>query len=518
MQWSTIAAAVTHEECVASSDDPSISGIQYDSRKVRTGDVFVAMRGGIVDGNRFIAAARAQGAAAVMTDDAESYAKLDAESFPALLVVHGRRALAEAARAFYENPASKLKISAVTGTNGKTTTAFLLEQLLRSAGRKCVLIGTIETRIGDDVLPSEHTTPEASDLLRIFAAGVAAGCTEVVMEMSSHALDQERVWGIPVDVAIFTNLTQDHLDYHGTMENYAAAKAKLFSGDATGAPPRVAVINLDDNAGPMMAAAAYEVGGAVMTYGLGGGSLPDGNVDVTLCGGIADVVAHDLSLSATDLSFDMKTAEGDAYLEAKLTGTVNAYNLLAAATAAHARGMSLREIEAGARTLHAVPGRFEVVAGSEEAGVVVVVDYAHTPDALENLLAIARAQSAGRVITMFGCGGDRDRTKRPKMGRAAGEGSDFVVVTSDNPRSEDPLTIIDEILAGLRETGTAYVVEANRHAAIALAIKAAQAGDIVLLAGKGHEKVQIFADGAVPFDDVAVASDVLRKLLNEGAE
>jgi UDP-N-acetylmuramoyl-L-alanyl-D-glutamate--2,6-diaminopimelate ligase len=494
-----------------------VAGVEYDSRRVGPGSAFVAMHGGTTDGNRYIDAAIAQGAVAIVTDSAEAYAKLRRER-PGMAAAHverGRRALAELSAAVLRHPERKLAVSAVTGTNGKTTTAFLLEQMLRSVGRKCVLIGTIETHVGDEVRESPHTTPEASDVLRIFADGVAAGATEAVMEMSSHALDQERVWGIPVDVAIFTNLTQDHLDYHGTMERYAAAKARLFEGVGAGVP-RVAAINLDDDASFPFERAATAGGSMVWTYGISGPHIPDGDIwDVPIHGRTADFLARHLTLGASSISFDLVTPFGEAEIDSNLAGTVNVYNLLAVACAALARGLTLDEISAASRDLKPVPGRFQVVRGSAEAGFTVVVDYAHTDDALRNLIALGRElvrEGGGRVITLFGCGGDRDRTKRPKMGRAAGEGSDLVVLTSDNPRREEPMSIIQEALAGVRETATECIVEPDRAAAIAVAIKAARAGDIVLLAGKGHEKVQILRDRTVPFDDVAVAEDVLKEL------
>jgi len=482
----------------AGAGDVDVHGVQYDSRRVGAGDVFVAMHGGTTDGNRFIDAALKSGAAAVVTDSEETFARLKSER-PVLavaLVEHGRRALAAVSAAVFGHPEKKLKLSAVTGTNGKTTTALLLEQMLQSLGRKCVLLGTIETHVGNAVRASEHTTPESRDVLAVFAEGVQAGCTEAVMEMSSHALEQERVWGLHVDVAMFTNLTQDHLDYHGTMERYAAAKSRLFTGVGASAP-RVAVINADDESAAQMMAAARAC--EVRRYGIDGGEWQ----------------AEDVVLEAGKTLFKMTTPMGVVGIESPLTGRVNVYNLLAAACASAARGLTLDQIASAAKTLKQVPGRFEVVPGSREAGFAVVVDYAHTDDALKNLISLAQDlvnEQGGRVITMFGCGGDRDKTKRPKMGRVAAAMSDFVVVTSDNPRSEEPMQIIDEILVGLRETQTPYFVEPDRRAAIGLAIRMAQPGDIVLLAGKGHEKVQIFAHETVPFDDVAEAARVLREV------
>jgi UDP-N-acetylmuramoyl-L-alanyl-D-glutamate--2,6-diaminopimelate ligase len=494
MNWEIVSAGLNAIERGGPSVE--VSGVEYDSRRVGPGDVFVAMRGEATDGNRYIEAAVAEGAAAVVTDSREAYEKLRREhvGVAVALVERGRRALAEASAEVLGHPERRLALSAVTGTNGKTTTAFLLEAILRSVGRTCVLIGTIETHVGDEVRVSPHTTPEASDTLRVFADGVAGGATEAVMEMSSHALEQERVWGLPVDVAMFTNLTQDHLDYHGTMERYFAAKVRLFEG--VGAPPpRVVVINADDAYGAQLIAAAAR--SEVMRYGVERGEYR----------------AEDVRLRAGETRFLFKTPNGDANIRSPLIGRVNVYNLLAASCAALARGMTLDEVVAGAAAGAQVPGRFEVVPSSND--VTVVVDYAHTDDALRNLISLARElvkERDGRVITLFGCGGDRDRTKRPRMGRAAGEGSDLVVLTSDNPRSEEPMAIMDEALVGVRETGTARVVEEDRAGAIDIAIRAARSGDIVLIAGKGHEKVQILKDRTVPFDDVAVAAGILKEL------
>jgi UDP-N-acetylmuramoyl-L-alanyl-D-glutamate--2,6-diaminopimelate ligase len=413
---------------------------------------------------------------------------------PVAQVERGRRALAVIAANLFGHPEKKLAVSAVTGTNGKTTTAFLLEAMLRSAGCTCVLVGTIEYHVGDAVLPSPHTTPEARDLLEIFSDGIAAGASEAVMEMSSHALEQERAWGVPVDTAIFTNLTQDHLDYHHTMDDYFAAKRRLFAGVGAAAP-RVAVLNVDDEYGLALVDFARAGRSEVVTYGITSG----------------DFRAEEIVLRAGSTEFAMKTPAGTVNLRSHLTGRVNVYNLLAAAAAAHARGLTLEQIAAGAAGLTHVPGRFQVVRNAKD--LKVVVDYAHTPDALVNLTAQARELAGGaRVITLFGCGGDRDRAKRPLMGRAAGEGSDLVVLTSDNPRSEDPDAIIADVLAGVRETKTECVVEPDRAKAIALAIRSAKPGDIVLLAGKGHETTQILHDGTVPFSDAAVAERVLEEM------
>ena len=500
MQWSKAIAAVRVIE-ISGRQDVDVHGVQYDSRRVTGGDVFVAMRGGTTDGNNYIDVAVRNGAAGVLTDSPQMFAELcERQSELALaLVEHGRRALAEVSAEVFGHPERQLKLSAVTGTNGKTTTAYLLEQMLASVGRKCVLIGTIETHVAGEVQATEHTTPESRDILALFAEGVRAGCTEAVMEMSSHALDQERVWGLPVDVAIYTNLTQDHLDYHGTMERYAEAKAKIFAGVGASAP-RVAVINADDAAARQMTHTAQSCD--VRTYGTQSGAWR----------------AVNLSLRAGATSFELQTPQGVLAVQSPLTGRVNVYNLLAAACAAHGRGLTMEQIAASAKNLQQVPGRFEVVPESQDAGFSVVVDYAHTDDALRNLIALARdlvGEHGGRVMTLFGCGGDRDRTKRPKMGRVAGAESDLVVVTSDNPRSEDPMLIIDEIMAGVRATDVVFIVEEDRRAAIEVAIRAAKPGDIVLLAGNGHEKQQILADGTLPFNDVEEAARILRQLRDE---
>jgi UDP-N-acetylmuramoyl-L-alanyl-D-glutamate--2,6-diaminopimelate ligase len=478
-----------------SGPEAQVSGIEYDSRRVEQGDLFLAMRGGTTDGNRYLAAALERGAAAIVTDSPEAFAALQAESpqVAAVLVAQGRRAMAGISANLFGHPEHRLALSAVTGTNGKTTTAFLLEAMLRSVRRSCVLVGTIEYHVGDAVRPSPHTTPESRDLLELFADGERAGATEAVMEMSSHALEQERVWGLHCDTAIFTNLTQDHLDYHRTMEDYFAAKRRLFEGVGA-APPRVAVLNAEDAYGLRLAETARQAGSQAMLYGIGQGEYR----------------AEQVEYFAGETRFRMVTPQGSIALRSHLSGRVNVYNLLAASAAALARGLTLEQVAAGAEALDHVPGRFQVVRGDHP--FTVVVDYAHTDDALRNLIALARelaAKQGGRVITLFGCGGDRDRSKRPRMGRAAGEGSDLVVLTSDNPRSEDPQAILAEALPGVQETGTECLVEVDRARAVRMAIAAARAGDIVLLAGKGHEKVQILREGTIAFDDVEVAGEAL---------
>jgi UDP-N-acetylmuramoyl-L-alanyl-D-glutamate--2,6-diaminopimelate ligase len=482
--------------------NPQIRGVEYDSRRVTAGSLFLAMKGGTTDGNRYIGKAIEQGTAAIVTDSA---AVLDdtVRRFPQIAVAEvpsggGRRAMGAIAANLFRHPEKQVALSGVTGTNGKTTTTFLLDAMLNAVGRKTILIGTIENHVAGAVRPAPHTTPESRDLLALLREGADAGVTEAVMEVSSHALAQGRVHGFPYDVAIFTNLTQDHLDYHGTMENYFAAKRALFDGEL-GVPPRAAVLNAEDVRGAELVTVAREAGAQVFSYGLGAGEFR----------------AEDPHMRASGMSFRLIAPSGSVRLQTRLTGRVNVYNLLAASGAAFARGLTLDQIAAGAASLACVPGRFQTVDAGQP--FTVVVDYAHTDDALRNLTKLARefvsqpATQQGRVITVFGCGGDRDRAKRPKMGRAAGEGSDFVVLTSDNPRSEDPEAIIADALPGLLATGTQYLTEPDRARAIRLALEAAHPGDIVLIAGKGHEKEQVLRDRILPFDDAEVAADILRE-------
>jgi UDP-N-acetylmuramoyl-L-alanyl-D-glutamate--2,6-diaminopimelate ligase len=478
-------------EVLAHSGDPVVSSVEYDSRRVKPGSVFVAMRGEASDGNKFIDQAIAAGAAAVVTDSAEEKPRANVGW---AVVPQGRRALARVSANFYKKPAERIAVTGITGTNGKSTTAFLIEAILTAAGRKSALVGTIEYHVAGKVLPAPHTTPEALDLNRIFNEALGNGAAEAVMEVSSHALAQERVYGVPFDVAVFTNLTRDHLDYHKTMEEYFAAKRVLFEGCGTDAP-RAVVTNVDDAYGAKLAEFSRKRSSVVLKYGWERGDLHAEKVEITTRG----------------TRFDLVTPREKIAVFSALIGRVNVYNILAAAGACFARGCTAQAIAAGIDKLASVPGRFERVDCGQP--FTVVVDYAHTDDALRNLTALARELvlcAKGRVLTVFGCGGDRDRNKRPLMGEAAGRGSDFVVLTSDNPRSEDPLAIINDAVVGLQKTGVKYSVEPDRRKAIALAVSEARPGDIVLLAGKGHEKVQVTREGAVAFDDLEVAREGLR--------
>jgi len=479
-------------EFLAASGNPDISGVEYDSRRVQPGCAFVAMHGETSDGNRFIPAAIQAGAVAIVTDSPDEKPR---EGVAWAVVPHGRRALARLSANFYKHPAERIAITGITGTNGKSTTAFLIESILTAAARKSALIGTIEYHVAGRTYPAPHTTPEALELNRILNEALGQGATDAVMEVSSHALAQQRVYGIPFDVAVFTNLTRDHLDYHKSMEEYFAAKRVLFEGCGTDAP-RVAVTNLDDEFGATLAKFSRKRS-VVLTYGWHSGDFHAENVDITPRG----------------TRFDLRTPQEKVPIFSPLIGRVNVYNILAAAAACSARNCNSPAIAQGVDALTHVPGRFERVDCGQP--FTVVVDYAHTDDALRNLTALAREFVSrgglnGRVLTVFGCGGDRDRAKRPLMGEAAGRGSDFAVLTSDNPRSEDPLAIINDALVGLQKTGTKYSVEPDRRKAIALAIHEAHPGDIVLLAGKGHEKIQVTREGSIPFDDVEVAREVLK--------
>jgi UDP-N-acetylmuramoyl-L-alanyl-D-glutamate--2,6-diaminopimelate ligase len=482
-------------EVLSQSGNPAVTGVEYDSRRVRPGTVFVAMKGETSDGNGFIDQAIAAGAVAIVTDS-------DAEKpRPAVAwaqVVHGRRALARLSANFYKRPAERIANTGITGTNGKSTTAFLIESILRAAGRKTALVGTIEYHVAGKILPAPHTTPESLELNRLLSEGLGLGVTEAVMEVSSHALEQQRVFGIPFDLAVFTNLTRDHLDYHGTMEEYFRAKQVLFEGCGT-EPPRAAVLNIDDEYGRQLLKFCKKKSALVLSYGMTSG----------------DFHAESIEITPRGTRFQMVTPSGKIPMWTPLIGNVNVYNVLAASAAGYARDCSTEAIAKGIFDLTSVPGRFERVDCGQP--FTVVVDYAHTDDALRNLTAMAHdfvadAGLKGKVVTLFGCGGDRDRTKRPLMGEAAGKGSDFVVLTSDNPRSEDPLAIMNDALVGLQKSGTRYVMEPDRRKAIALALQQAAPGDIVLLAGKGHEKVQITREGTIPFDDVEVARETLKTL------
>jgi UDP-N-acetylmuramoyl-L-alanyl-D-glutamate--2,6-diaminopimelate ligase len=464
-----------------------VTSLAYDSRRVQPGSLFFAIQGEKADGHVFIPQALERGAVAVVSE----------RTPPSELVSRWvrvpriRRALSTAGRLFFGQPDLHLKLIGITGTNGKTTTAFLVDSILRAAGIRTGLFGTIEYRVVDRVLPAVNTTPESLDLWSYLARTVDAGGAAAVMEVSSHALAQERVWGFPYSVAVFTNLTRDHLDYHKDFEHYFEAKRRLFEGLGT-PPPAWAVINLDDAWGRKLLDVPCP---QRLTYGMNSN---------------AQVKVKHLDCRHNGLEGTIVTPAGKLRLVSSLMGRANLANILAATAASIAYGIPLERIEEGLTDLKAVPGRFERI--DEGQSFLVVVDYAHTDDALRNVLSTVRELTRNRLIVVFGCGGERDRAKRPLMGEAAGSLSDLAVLTSDNPRSEDPLLIMNDALVGLQKAGKPYWAEVDREIAIRKALEEAREGDVVVLAGKGHETYQVLKDRTIPFDDREVARKVLREM------
>jgi len=468
-----------------------VRGLEYDSRRVEAGFLFFAFPGSRADGRDFAPQAVDKGAVAVVSELAAP------DGFRAnwIEVEHGRRALALASRSFYGAPDDKLGLTGVTGTNGKTTTVFLIDSILRAAGKTTALVGTIEYRLAGEVRKAVNTTPESLDLYRMFDELRERGGTHATMEVSSHALALDRVYGITFHTAVFTNLTRDHLDFHGDMEHYFAAKKLLFAPEGSPAP-RWAVINHDDPYGRQIETTAEAI-----RYGFEEG---------------ADLRPSEIEMSFEGLSFTLEYRGRHVPIRSPLVGRINVYNVMAACGAALSYGIDWETIARGVADCRRVPGRFESV--DEGQPFLVVVDYAHTDDALRSVIAVARELGPKRVITLFGCGGDRDRSKRPLMGMAAGQSSDFVVLTSDNPRSEDPLDIMNDALVGLRRFDVPHVVEPDRAKAIHVALGEARAGDIVILAGKGHETYQVLKDRVIHFDDREVAREVLREMGYSAAE
>ncbi len=483
------AAAVT-----GPARDAQVTGITHDSRQVKPGFVFVALRGANADGANFAAQAIAKGAIAIV---ASSPAPAGTTGHW-VQVPDDRPALAALSAAFFGNPSEELLLVGITGTNGKTTTSYILASIFEAAGVKCGRVGTVGYRIGTREIDAARTTPEAPELQHMLREMVTQGCGACVMEVSSHALSLHRADHLRFAAGVYTNLTRDHLDFHGDMEAYFAAKRRLFELLPDGA---VGVINVDDRRGPDMVAATRRP----VTYAIDGP---------------ADVRPGPLSFSLDGLTFDIRTPRGTLHVRSRLVGRPNAYNILGASAAAMALDLPFSAIEAGVTALENVPGRFQVVSAPAD-DVRVIVDYAHTDDALKNLLETARPLAGGRIVTVFGCGGDRDRTKRPLMGAVAARLSDLVIVTSDNPRSEDPERIIEEIRRGIvvpadrtparGHAGTPSLAIVDRRAAIEQAIRDARRGDLVLIAGKGHEKYQVIGDKTLPFDDVEIARAALAR-------
>jgi UDP-N-acetylmuramoyl-L-alanyl-D-glutamate--2,6-diaminopimelate ligase len=472
--------------------DIDVHGIQYDSRKVGRGDCFVAMRGVGTDGHKFVEAAIERGAKVVVLEqDATLPDSYFMHTHVAKVVVpDSRRALALMSANYFGHPSRELTIVGVTGTNGKTTTTHLITAILKAAGQRVGLIGTIEYRIGDDVIPASHTTPESLELNELLARMLKSGCQSVSMEVSSHALHQSRVYGLDYDVAVFTNLTQDHLDYHGTMEEYFNAKKLLFdtlSGDA------VAVTNCDDDFGMKIVSATR---GRTISYGV---------AEKT------DVRATDIRISLEGTSVNIRSGNQESTLTSPLVGRFNVYNILAAYSTGIALGHSHETIAAGISSVKNVRGRFERVISP--GGWTAIIDYAHTPDALEKCLRtihdVLPKKDRGRIITVFGAGGDRDQTKRPLMGKIAGSLSDLAIVTSDNPRTECPQHIIDDIVRGIPHEAT-VVQEVDRRTAIHTALRQARSGDVILVAGKGHEDYQVIGKEKIHFSDREIVEDFIR--------
>ena len=468
--------------------DTEITSLCYDSRQAKPGALFVALRGEKVDGHDYLAQAVAQGAAGAVVEH-------DTDAVPANVacveVTSTRAALPAIAAAFYHQPASKLRLCGVTGTNGKTTTTYLLKHICERAMLRCGLIGTVRYEIGDEIIPSTHTTPQALDLQALLAQMRDAGCKAAVMEVSSHALAQERVGGIEFDAAVFTNLTQDHLDFHRSLQAYFDAKARLFTEilpQQTKKRP-VAIVNVDDKYGAELCQLLPK-NVRLITYGVGNK---------------ADFRASNFKTEAAGTSYQLDAQERSFLVRLPLIGRFNIYNSLAALAASTAMGVQLRAAVLSLATAPAVPGRVQLVPAKRN--FQVYVDYAHTDDALTNVVRTLRELNPRRLIVVFGCGGDRDKSKRPLMGRAAEQGADLSIITSDNPRSEDPEAIIRDIKKGFQ--GNNYEAIADRRAAIERAVSLAQPRDIILIAGKGHENYQQFAKTTVTFDDVQVAKSAI---------
>ena len=464
---------------IQGSEDTEIFDVQYDSRKVGKGALFIAIKGEKADGNLFVEQAVEKGAVAVVTDSSELVFRISAT---AIYVQNAREALARISAAFYDQPAAKLKLVGITGTNGKTTTSYLVESVLSEGGLNPGVVGTINYRYAGKMFPAPNTTPESLDLQRLLNDMVESSVKAAVMEVSSHALSQERVGGCLFDVAVFTNLTQDHLDYHITMERYFEAKARLFTDFID--EGKTAVINMDDPKGKDLSKRAL---GRVIGYGIKGRGIE------------TNIYPKDIKLGVEGIEGTLATPSGEIKIKSSLIGEFNLYNIMAAAGAGVGLGLPVDVIERGITALKNVPGRLERVDAGQP--FTILVDYAHTPDALERVLSTIRGLTDKRIITLFGCGGDRDRGKRPIMGRIAAEYSDIVIVTSDNPRTEEPLKIIEDITSVVSGQWSGIRVIPDRREAIMEAIKEAREGDVVLLAGKGHEDYQIIGTEKIHFDD-----------------
>lgn len=482
--------------------DQTIAAVAHDSRKVVPGTLFFCLSGAHVDGHNYIAEAVKRGAVAVVV---ERDVPDSAGSIAIIKVADTRAAMQTMVPCFFEYPGQQLRMLGVTGTNGKTTTTYLLRDILRKAGHKTGLIGTIQTLIEDKAIPIKNTTPDVIELQGMLAEMVESGVEYAIMEVSSHALALNRTAGCEFDVGIFTNITQDHLDFHQTFENYIAAKAELFrslNNPANTKQGKTAVINLDDHAGKIM---LQNTTCPVISY-------------ATKNEGV--LTAYNVNVKEAGSSFQIKGPFGIMELSLMITGMFNVYNVLAAVGAALAEGIAPAVIKQALESFTSVPGRFELVQAGQP--FTVIVDYAHTPDGLENVLKTAKQFAQGKIIVVFGCGGDRDRTKRPIMGKIAVQYGDLVLATSDNPRSEDPQKILADVESGIKEAlrhdnaGKSYEVIADRRQAISRAIRLAKPQDVILIAGKGHETYQILQDRTIDFDDRQVAREVIKEMNENG--
>jgi UDP-N-acetylmuramoyl-L-alanyl-D-glutamate--2,6-diaminopimelate ligase len=479
-------------ETAAVGLDREISRIAFDSRQCGPESLFVAIPGTRMDGHKYVAEAIARGAAAVVAQE-----EVNSGGAALIRVKNSRKALACLGERFYGYPARKLKVIGVTGTNGKTTTTHMIASVLEAHGMKTGIMGTLYSKVGDEIIPARVTTPESVEIQEILARMVDAGLEGVAMEVSSHALHFDRVAGIKFDGAVFTNLTQDHLDFHGNLDDYFAEKMKLFSRLKTAGEGGFAVLNGDD---PRTPAIESTLSVPCKTYGLGGNSW---------------IVAEDITSTCHGISFTAREGSVSVPVKMSMAGMFNVYNALAAVGVGLFMDASPRVISMGLGDMKPVKGRFQMVSLGQPFGVAV--DYAHTPDGLANVLSSARELAKGRLIVVFGCGGDRDRTKRPLMGQIAGELSDLAIITSDNPRTEEPEAIINDILPGMVKSGGSYRVQADRKKAIFEAIGEAREGDLMVIAGKGHEDYQILQDKTIHFDDWEVASQAIESVLERNS-
>ncbi|ARC85274.1 UDP-N-acetylmuramyl-tripeptide synthetase family protein [Clostridium argentinense CDC 2741] len=468
-------------ELLNGSLDIEINNIQYDSRKINKGDVFFCIEGLTLDGHKYIKSAIDKGAVAIIVQkEVQSY-----ENVTLIKVKDTRKALALASSNFYDNPSKKLKLIGITGTNGKTTSTFMVKSILEQCGHKVGLIGTIANYIGDKKLYTERTTPESLELHQLFNEMVKEEVEYCVMEVSSHSLELDRVYGVEFSEGIFTNLTQDHLDFHKTFENYFNAKLKLFLNS------KVSIVNIDDSYGERI---IDSIDGDIITYGLEEKAM---------------LWAKDLKLHSRGIEFTLVYNGDEENIKLSIPGKYNVYNALGCIAATIHEGVSIEDIKQALEKV-TVPGRCEIVTINHNLGYDVIVDYAHTPDGLENILNSAREFTFGRLISVFGCGGDRDKSKRPIMGSIGSSLSDITIITSDNPRTEDPMAIIEDIKAGLKKEN--YVVIENRREAIKYAMKIAKDKDVIVIAGKGHEDYQVLKDKRIHFDEREIISEIIKEL------